>query len=57
VTLGGRVVERLRGALRLGVQKTLGLVSAHYLIDFDVLQTCYVLTDGLDNHAEIDAIN
>jgi hypothetical protein len=57
VTLGGRVVERLRGALRLGVQKTLGLVSTHYLIDFDVLPTCYVLTDGLDNHAEIDAIN
>jgi hypothetical protein len=29
-SLGGRVIERPRSALRLGVQKTLGLTSTHY---------------------------
>jgi hypothetical protein len=33
-SLGSRVIERLRGALRLGVQKTLGLTSTHCQVNF-----------------------
>ena len=33
-SLGDRVVERLKGALRLSVQKALGVVSTHYVVDF-----------------------
>jgi hypothetical protein len=38
-SLGGRVIECLRGALRLGVQKILGLNSTHYLLDFGPLRS------------------
>ena len=34
-SLGGRVTERLKGALRLGVQKALGVVSTHYIINLE----------------------
>jgi len=33
--LGDRVAERLKGALRLGVQKALGVVSMHYIINLE----------------------
>ena len=34
-SLGGRVTERLKGALRLSVQKALGIVSTHYIINLE----------------------
>jgi len=55
-SLGGRVVERLRGALRLGVQKTLGLASTHYLLDFNALTSGYIVAKGLDEDATVAAI-
>ena len=55
-SLGGRVVERLKGALRLGVQKALGVVSMHYLVDLEQLATGYVVRDG-DDDAKIDAMD
>ena len=48
-SLGDRVAERLRGALRLGVQKALGVVSTHYIIDLEQLATGYVFPDGDDD--------
>ncbi|XP_039841233.1 uncharacterized protein LOC120701156 [Panicum virgatum] len=55
-SLGGRVVERLKGALRLGVQKALGVVSTHYLVDLEQLAMGYVVRDG-DDDAKIDAMD
>ena len=55
-SLGGRVAERLKGALCLGVQKTLGVVSTHYIIDLEQLATGYVVPD-CDDDAEIDAMD
>ena len=54
-SLGDRVTERLKGALRLGVQKALGGVSTHYIIDFEHLATGYIVPDG-DDDAKIEAI-
>ena len=48
-SLGGRVTERLKGALRLGVQKALGVVSTHYVVDFEHLATGYIIPDGDDD--------
>ena len=49
------MTERLKGALRLGVQKALGVVSTHYIIDLDLLATGYIVPDG-DDDAKIDAM-
>ena len=54
-SLGDRVAERLRGALRLGVQKALGVVSTHYVVDFEQLATGYIVPDG-DDDAKVDAM-
>ena len=47
--LGGRVSERLKGALHLGIQKALGMVLTHYLVDLEQLATGYVVPDGDDD--------
>ena len=44
--MGGWFAERLWGALRLGVQKALGVVSTHYIVDFAHLATGYIVPDG-----------
>ena len=54
-SLGNRVSERLKGALRLGVQKALGVVSTHYVIDFEHLATGYIIPDG-DDDAKVEAM-
>ena len=53
--MGDRVAEQLRGAPRLGVQKALGVVSTHYIIDFEHLATGYIVPDG-DDDAKVDAM-
>jgi hypothetical protein len=56
-SLGGQVVERLQGTLHLGVQKTLGLTSTYYLVDFNKLRQGYLLPEGFqDDDAELEAI-
>jgi len=49
------VTERLKGTLRLGVQKALGVVSTHYIIDFEHLATGYIIPDG-DDDAKVEAM-
>jgi hypothetical protein len=39
--LGGHVARRMRGALRLGIQKTLGVVQLHYQVNLATLATGY----------------
>jgi hypothetical protein len=46
--LGGHVAARLRGALRLGIQKTLGMVQSHYVVNLASLATGYIVADDLD---------
>ena len=54
-SLGDRVSERLKGALCLGIQKTLSVVLMHYVIDFGHLATGYIVPDG-DDDAKVDAM-
>jgi len=54
-SLGDRVTERLKGALLLGVQKALGVVSAHYVVDFEHLAMGYIVHDG-DDDAKVEAM-
>ena len=54
-SLGDRMTERLKGALRLGIQKALGVVSTHYVVDFEHLATGYIVPDS-DDDAKIEAM-
>jgi hypothetical protein len=49
--LGGHVARSMRGAFRLGIQKTLGVVQWHYRVNLVVLATGYIIADGLDDNA------
>ena len=49
------MTERLKGALRLGIQKALSVVSAHYFVDFEHLATSYIIPDS-DDDAKIEAM-
>jgi hypothetical protein len=42
----------MRSALRLGVQKTLGVVQSHYQVNLRALSTCYVIPEGLDDDGD-----
>jgi hypothetical protein len=55
--LGRHVARRMRRALHLGVQKTLGVVASHYQVDLEDISTGYVVPVGVDdevamNHAD-----
>ena len=50
-SLGDWLTERLKGALRLGVQKALGVVSTHYIVNFEQLATGYIIPDGDEDTA------
>jgi hypothetical protein len=39
----------MKGALRLGIQKTLGVVQSHYIISHAVLAVGYIIADDLDD--------
>jgi hypothetical protein len=39
----------MRGALRLGLQKTLGVVQSHYQVNLVALATVYIVVDNLDD--------
>src|SRR6185437_16180659 len=54
-SLGDRVAEQLKGALHLDVQKALGIVSTHYVVDFKHLAAGYIVLDG-DDDAKVDAM-
>ena len=49
------MTERLKGALHLGVQKALGVVSTHYVVDFEHLAMGYIVPNG-DDDAKIEAM-
>jgi hypothetical protein len=41
--------------LRLGIQKTLGVVQSHYLVNLAALATGYIVADDLDDD-EVQAV-
>jgi hypothetical protein len=46
----------MQGALRLGIQTTLGVVQLHYRVNLVALTTSYIVADGLDDDsAEAEA--
>jgi hypothetical protein len=50
----------MRGVLRLGIQKTLGVVQSHNRVDLAALATGYIIVDDLDGdgvQAEVDRLN
>jgi hypothetical protein len=58
--LGGHVTERMRGVLHLGIQKTLGVVQSHYLVNLAALAICYIVAEDLDDdgaHAVVDRLD
>ena len=55
-TLGGQMTERLKDACRLGVQRTLGVVSTHYIMDFEQVVTGYVVAPGVDGDDTVAAM-
>jgi DNA repair exonuclease SbcCD ATPase subunit len=56
-SLGRLVTERLRGTLRLGVQKALGLTSSHYKLNFTLLLDGYLVPeDVVGEEAELEAV-
>ena len=46
-SLGGRVTEHLKDDFHLGVQKTLGVVSTHYIMDLEQVATGYFVAPGV----------
>jgi hypothetical protein len=47
----------MRGALHLGIQKTLGVVQSHYRVDVVALATGYIIADDLDNDGAEAEVN
>jgi hypothetical protein len=52
--LGGHVSERMRRALRLGVQKALGVVRSHYEVNFEALAEGYVVPEGVEDEVAME---
>jgi hypothetical protein len=53
--LGGHITWRMRNALRLAVQKTLGVVVSHYRVNLGALSAGYIIPEGLDDaDAEVE---
>ena len=55
-SLSGRVTERLKDDFRLGVQKTLGAASMHYVMDLERVAMGYVVAPGVEGDDAVAAI-
>jgi hypothetical protein len=55
--LSGHVTERMRRALRLGVQKALGVVRSHYEVNFEALAEGYVIPDGVEDEVAMERVD
>jgi hypothetical protein len=47
----------MRCALHLGVQKALGVVVSHYLVNLEAISTGYVVPFGVDNEVEMNRVD
>ena len=55
-SLSGRVAERLKDAFRLGVQRALGVVSTHYVVDLEWVVTGYVVPPSVEGDDAVAAM-
>jgi hypothetical protein len=47
----------MRHALHVGVQKALGMVVSHYLVDLEAISTGYVVPVGIDDEVEMNRMD
>jgi hypothetical protein len=52
--LGGHVSRRMRRALHLGDQKTLGVVRSHYEVNFEAVASGYVVPEGIEDEVAME---
>jgi hypothetical protein len=55
--LSGHVTERMRRALRLVVQKALGVLRSHYEVDFEELAEGYVVPEGVEDEVAMERVD
>jgi hypothetical protein len=55
--LGGHVTERMRRALRLGVQKAHGVVRSHYEINFEAVAEVYIVPEGIEDEVAMERVD
>jgi hypothetical protein len=55
--LGGHVTQRMRHALHLGVQKSLGVVASHYRVNLGAISTGFVVPIGIDDEVEMNRVD
>jgi hypothetical protein len=55
--LGGHVSGRMHRALRLGVQKALGVVRSHYEVNFEAVAEGYVVPEGIEDEAAMEHVD
>jgi hypothetical protein len=55
--LGGHVSGHMRRALRLGVQKALGVVRSHYEINFEAVAEGYIVPEGVEDEAAMERVD
>jgi hypothetical protein len=56
-TLRGHVSGRMRRALHLGVQKTLGVVRSHYEINFEAVAEGYIVPEGVEDEVAMERVD
>jgi hypothetical protein len=47
----------MRRALRLGVQKSLGVVRSHYEINFEAVAEGYVVPEGVEDEVAMERVD
>jgi hypothetical protein len=55
--LGRHVIGRMRRALRLGVQKALGVVRSHYEINFEAVAEGYIVPEGVEDEVAMERVD
>jgi hypothetical protein len=55
--LGGHVSGRMRRALRLGVQKALGVVRSHYEVNFEAVAEGYIVPEGVEDEVAMERVD
>jgi hypothetical protein len=47
----------MRRALRLGVQKVLGVVRSHYEVNFEAVAEGYIVPEGVEDEAAMEHVD
>jgi hypothetical protein len=55
--LGGHVSGHMHRALRLGVQKALGVVRSHYEVNFEAVAEGYIVSEGVEDEAAMEHVD